>query len=123
MTIRNEIIIKEDSENIHHSLLIVVKDTTISARIALPVSMIDNILPYLPPSDLFIFITTINICQKSLKDESVVKAVVSYNRKISTEHANYVTTINSLNTISYLCAIIRTIYVPSPMRLLCLVNE
>ena len=66
--------------------------------------------------------TTIEICQKSLTHELVVKAVIDYLGQIMSEHTNYVTTINSLNTISYFALSSETIYVPSPMRLLCLVN-
>ena len=66
--------------------------------------------------------TTIKICQKRLTNELVVKAVINYFRQLTTGHVNYVTTINSLNTISYLCTIIRNIYVSSPVRLLCLFN-
>ena len=66
--------------------------------------------------------TIIEICQKHLTHELVAKAVINYFRQITAEHANYVTTINSLNTISYLCTIIQTIHVPSPVRLLNLVN-
>ena len=59
---------------------------------------------------------------KSLTPEWVVKAGVNYYRQIMTEHADFVTTINSLNTISYLCTIIRTIHVHPPVILLHLVN-
>ena len=38
-----------------------------------PLSLIDNILPFLPPHDFFIFITTINICQKEVTHELMVK--------------------------------------------------
>ena len=98
------------------------KDATIPAWSAFPVSMIDNILPFPHPCNLFIFMTIIKLCQKGLMHELVVKAVINYFRQTMTEHANNVTTINSLSTISYLCAIIRTIYVPSAVRLLHLVN-
>ena len=66
--------------------------------------------------------TTTKICQKYLKHLLVVKAVINYFRQLTIEHAKYVTTINSLNKILYLCANIRSIHVPSPVRLLCLVN-
>ena len=98
------------------------KDGTILAPSAFPVSMIDNIFFFLPPYDLFILMTTINICQKSMTPKLVVISVINYFRQITTVHVNYVTTINSLNTISYSCAIIRTIHVPSLVRLLHLVN-
>ena len=80
--------------------------------------MIDNILPFLPPCNLHIFMTTIKICQKHLIHELVVKAVINYFRQLTTEHAHYVTTINSLNEISYLCAIIRSMnkHVSSVLR-------
>ena len=78
--------------------------------------------PVSPPCGLFIFMSTIKICQKSLTHELVVKAVIHYSRQILTEHDKYVTTINLLDTISYLCAIIRTIHIPTPLRLLHLVN-
>ena len=85
--------------------------------------MIDNILPFLPPHDLFIFMTAIKICQKHLIHALVVKAVTNCFRQLTTEHTHYVTTNNSLNSTLYLCAIIRSIHVPSPARLLCLVNR
>ena len=72
---------------------------------------------YPPLCNLPIFITTINIWQKCVTPEWVVKAGVNYYRQIMTEHADFVTTINSLNTISYLCTIIRTIHFPTLMRL------
>ena len=118
----NELIIREGRENTHHSSLIAAKYSTIPARSTFPVSMIDNILPF-SPCDLFIFTTTIKICQKRLTNDLIVKVVINYFRQISTEHANYITAFNSLNTWSYLWAIIRTIHVPSPMRLLHLVNK
>ena len=49
-----KVIIREDRENTHHSLLIAAKDATVLAGSAFPVSMTDNILPFLPPHDLFI---------------------------------------------------------------------
>ena len=82
-------------------------------------SINDNIPAFSP---LIIFKTTIKIRQKCLTHELDVKAVINYLRQLMTEHADYFTTINSLNTISYLRAIIRSILVPSPVRLLCLVN-
>ena len=84
--------------------------------------MIDIILPFLPPHDLFIVMTTKKNCQKFSSHELVVKAVINYFRKLMTEHTNYVTTINSLNTISYICAIIWSTQVPSQVRLLLLVH-
>ena len=60
----NEVIIREDRESTHHSLLRMAKDATIPARSAFPVSMIDNILQFLPPHGLFIFMTNYKICQK-----------------------------------------------------------
>ena len=99
----NERTIREDRKNAHHSLLIVAKDATFIALSAFPVSMIDNIAPFLPSHDLFIFMTTIKICQKSLMHELVMKAIIDCFRQITTEHAHYVTTINPLNTVSYLC--------------------
>ena len=89
-----EVIIREDRENTHHFLLIAAKDVTITARTSLPVSMIDNIPPFLPLCDLFIFMTPIKFCQESLTHELMVKAAIIYFRKITTEHANCVTTIN-----------------------------
>ena len=121
-TVSNEVALREDRKHTHRSLLIVAKDATIPATSALPASMIDNILPFLLPWDLFIFMTTIKISQKSVTHELVVKAVINYFRQITTEHTDYVTTMNSLNTISYICAIIRTIHVPTRMRPLHLVN-
>ena len=59
---------------------------------------------------------------KSLTHELVVKADINYFRQITTEHADFVTTINSLNIISYLCAIIKTIHFLPPMQCLHLVN-
>ena len=47
---------------------------------------------------------------------------INYFQQILTEHADYVTTFNSLNTISCLCAIIRSVHIPFPLRLLHLVN-
>ena len=44
----NEVIIREDRENTHYSLLIVAKDATITAMSAFQVSVIDNILPFPP---------------------------------------------------------------------------
>ena len=120
--IPGEVIIREDRENKHQSLLTAAKAVTIPASSAFPVSMIDNVLSFLTPCNSFIFITTITSCQKSLIHELVVKAVINYFRQITTEHANNATTINSFNTTSYLCAIIRTIHVPASMRLLHLVN-
>ena len=87
------------------------KDRTIPAKSALPVIIIDNILQFPTLCNSFILMTTINICQKSRTHELVVKAVINFFRQITTEHANWVITINSINTISYLCAIIRTIRV------------
>ena len=114
----HEVIIRKDRENTHHSLLILAKDATIPASSGFSVFMIDTILTYLAPCYLFIFVASINIWQKSLTHDLVVKAVVNFFRQITTEHADYVSTINSLNTASYLRVIIRTIHVPSPMRLL-----
>ena len=119
--VTHEVMIREDRNNAQ-SLSKVVNDATIFASSAFPMSMIDNILPFLSPQNLFIFMTTIEICQKHLTHELVVKAVINYFRQLTTEHANYVTTINSLNTISYLCAIIRSIHIPSLVRLLHMVN-
>ena len=113
--------VREDRKNAQ-SLSKVANDGTIFASSAFPMSMIDNILPLLSPWDLFNFMTTNKMCQKRLTHELVVKAVINYFRQLTTEHANYITTINSLNTISYSCAIIRSIHIPSPVRLLCLVN-
>ena len=45
MAIPNEAVIREDTENIHRSLLRAAKDATIPASSVFPVSMIDNILP------------------------------------------------------------------------------
>ena len=104
----NEVMIRDDRENTHHSILKVAKDALILALSAFPTSMIDNSFPFLPPHELIIFMTTIIICQKSLAHECVVKAVINYFRQVITEHAGHVITINSLNTISYLCAIIST---------------
>ena len=84
--------------------------------------MIDNILPILPPCNLFNFMTTLKICQIHVTHELVLKAVINDFKQITTEQANYVTTINSLNTILYLYAIIQNIHVPYPVRLLDLVN-
>ena len=50
------------------------------------------------------------------------KSCSNYFRYIMKDHANYVTTISSLDTESYLCFIIKTIYVQSQMRFLHLVN-
>ena len=72
---------RKDIEINHHSLLIVVKDATIPTASVFPVSMIDNILPFLPHCNLFIFFTTINLCQKCLTHELVVKAAVNYSTK------------------------------------------
>ena len=110
-----EIIISNDTD-------IAAKDTTIPGRCAFPISVIGNILPFLPPCNLFFITMTINICQESQTHVLVIKAAINYFRQMTTEHADYVTTINSLNTVSYLCAIIRTSHVPTPMRLLHLVN-
>ena len=46
----HEVTIGEDRENAHHPLLKEVKDATIPARSAFPVSMVDQILPFQPPS-------------------------------------------------------------------------
>ena len=91
--IPNKVIIREDTENAHYTLLIVAKDVTIPALSAFPISMIDHILPFLPSCELFIFITTINVCQKSPTHELVAKAVIRYFRQITIEHADDVTTI------------------------------
>ena len=48
--------------------------------------------------------------------EIVVKVAINYFRQIITEHVDYVTIMNSMSTVSYLC------HVPSPVKLLCLVN-
>ena len=102
--------------------MIAAKDATNPASSAFPVSMIDKILQFLSSCNLFIFIITIKICQKDLTHELVVKAVLNNFRQSATEHANNITTIKLLNTISYLYAIIRPIHSLTPMRLLCLVN-
>ena len=60
----NEVIIRENRENKHHSLLIAAEDATIPASTAFPESMIGDILPFLLLHDLFIFIIMINVCQK-----------------------------------------------------------
>ena len=52
---------------------------------------------------------------KKLTNELVVKAVIIYFRKITAEHADYITTVNSLKTIFYLYATTRTIHVPTPI--------
>ena len=116
-----EVTVREDRKHAQSSLK-EANDATIFALSAFPISMIDNIPPYFPHCNLFNFMITVKICQKRLTHEQVVKAVFTYFRQITTEHVNYVTTINSLNTISYVCAIIRSIHVPSPVRLLHLVN-
>ena len=64
----------------------------------------------------------VEICQRHLTHELIMKAAINYFRQITTKHTNNVTTINSPNTISQLCAIIRTFDVPSPVKLLHLIN-
>ena len=81
-----EVLIREDRERTHHYLLIAAKDATNPARSAFPVFMIDNILIFLPPCKLFIFMTAIKICQKSLTYALVMKTVINYFRQIMTEH-------------------------------------
>ena len=66
-----EVTIREDRKKVQ-SLLKVAIDATVLALSAFPISMIDNILPFLPPHDLFNFINTVKICQKSLMHELVV---------------------------------------------------
>ena len=61
----HEVTIREDRKNAQSSLK-VAKDATILALSAFPVSMIDNILSFLSPCHLFIFMTTIEICQKKI---------------------------------------------------------
>ena len=79
----HEVTVREDRKHAQSSLK-VANDESVFSLSAFPMSMSDNILPFLPPCNLFIFVTTIN----------------------------------SLNTILYLCAF----NVPSPVRLLHLVN-
>ena len=116
MTVRN------DTVYCSGFLLPPAKDATITARRAFLTYVIEIILPFIPSCHLFIKTMAINICQKSLTHELVVKVVVYYFRQITKDDANYVTIINSLNTISYLCAIIRTIHVQTQSRLLSFVN-
>ena len=61
----HEVTVIEDRKNTQYSLK-VANDATVFASSAFPISMIDNILPFLPPCNLFTFMTTIKICQKHL---------------------------------------------------------
>ena len=54
-----------------------------SAESAFPMYVTGNVLPFLPPYNLYTFIMTINICQESLTHEYVVKAAVNYVRQIT----------------------------------------
>ena len=56
----HEVTVKEDRKDMQSSLK-AANDAPISASSAFPISMIDNILPFHPPCDLFIFMTTIKI--------------------------------------------------------------
>ena len=117
-----DIMIREDTVSCPHSLLIRAKDAAIPAECVFQISIIDKTQPSLPPHSLFIFIPTINMCQESVTHKLLVIAAINYFRQITKDHADDVKTINSLNTISFLCAIIRTIHFSSPMRVLHLVN-
>ena len=76
----NEVTARKDGENTHHSLLKAAKDALILARSAFSVSMIDIKLPFLPPCNLFICMTTINICLKHLTHDLVVEGIINYFR-------------------------------------------
>ena len=76
----HKVTIREDREKAQSSLK-VANDATIFSLCAFPISMIDNILPFLTPLN-------IKICHKSLTHELVVKAIINYFRQIMTEHAN-----------------------------------
>ena len=99
--IPTEVIIRKDTISHHHSLLTTVKDARITAMNASPIPVIGCILPLFPPHDLYMFSKAINTCQESLTHELVLKAAANYFRHLTKHYANYVTTINSLNTISY----------------------
>ena len=78
----HEVTVRGKRKN-EQSSLKAANDATILARSGFPVSMLDNILPFLHSYDLFLFMTTIKICQKSLTHELVVKAVINYFRRIT----------------------------------------
>ena len=85
--IPHKVTIREDRKIAQFSLK-VANDATILALCAFSTSMINSILYFLPPCDLFIFMTTIKICQKRLIHKLVVKAIISYFRQFMTENAN-----------------------------------